>query len=114
MLVDQRVDGLDYKGNQVVDFPNELADKLVAGGAADNNKNAVQYCIDELGAKPIVHEDLAEQAAKAEVKAAKETLDRLNAQVKGETDAGRRANLQVAAKEAAEIYKAAQEKLKGE
>jgi hypothetical protein len=114
MLVDKQVEGLSYKANQVVDYPDALAKKLIDGLEADASKAGVDYCIDELGAKPIKHEDAAEELAKVELKAAKENLDRLNAQVKAETDAGRRANLQVTAKEAAELYKAAQEKLKGE
>jgi hypothetical protein len=114
MLVDKTVEGLNYKANQVVDFPDALGKKLIEGLETDASKAGVDYCIDELGAKLIKHEDAADQLLEAQLKAAKENLDRLNAQVKAETDAGRRANLQVAAKEAAEIYKAAQEKLKGE
>jgi len=76
MLVDKPVEGLNYKANQVVDFPDALAKKLMEGLEADDSKAGVSYCMDELGAKPIKHEDASEELAKAGLKAAKENLDR--------------------------------------
>jgi hypothetical protein len=91
MLVDHEVDGLKYKVNQVVSFPDGTAKVLVNGGVADASKEAVDYCKSELKAEPIVHVDAAERAAKAEVISIEAQLKALEAEYNAETDAGKRA-----------------------
>lgn len=56
MLVDQPVDGITYKANQVVDFPAGVAKGLKAQGVADDTAEAVAYCVKELGAEVVVHD----------------------------------------------------------
>ncbi len=55
ILVDQQIDGIPYRCNDVVDLPAEQAKPLIEQVAADDNKAAVAYCINELGIKPLVH-----------------------------------------------------------
>lgn len=64
ILADTVVDGVTYKPNQVVELDDKVAKSIEASGAADSNKDAVAYCINDLGAQVINH---AEAIAKAEV-----------------------------------------------
>lgn len=63
MLVDRVVDGITYLCNQVVVFPDHIKAELVANGAADAAREALEYCITELAAEVIEHvADAIEQA----------------------------------------------------
>lgn len=73
ILTDTTIDGVDYKVNQVVVLDDKQAKSLEESGALDTSAEAVEYCIDELGAKPIEHkpkkeEPAAEPAAKSKSK----------------------------------------------
>lgn len=63
------LDGITYKPNQVVDMPPAPAKALAANNQVDPHKEAVAYCVKELGAEVIVHvappssADLAERMA---------------------------------------------------
>lgn len=56
ILVDQQIDGIPYRCNDVVDLPAELAKPLLEQGAIDDNKAAVAYCLNDLGATVIAHQ----------------------------------------------------------
>ena len=51
-----RVGGVAYTPNQVVDFPAPVAKALAADGQVDVHKEAIAYCINELGAEVITHQ----------------------------------------------------------
>lgn len=70
ILVDVKLDGQSYAPNSVVDLPSAVAKSLVESGQADANKEAVAYCIKELGAEVTVHVDSAVAEAAAAAKAA--------------------------------------------
>ena len=55
VLVDQPIEGIPYRCNDVVELPAELAKPLLDQGAIDDNKAAVAYCVTELGREVIVH-----------------------------------------------------------
>jgi len=110
ILVDRTVDELRYRVNQVVDFPDAIGKQLTATGEVDDSKGGIDYCIKELGAEPIVHEEAAERAATAQFADLEAALKAANAAVKGEKDAGKRAELQKVAKAAAAALKDAKAK----
>jgi hypothetical protein len=110
ILVDRTVEGLQYKANQVVDFPESIAKQLIETGEVDDSKGAVKYCMEQLGAEPIVHEEAAERAATAQFADLETALKDANAAVKREKDAGKRAELQKVAKAAAAALKDAKAK----
>ena len=56
ILADVKVQNVDYKPNQVVDFPAALAKQLTTSGNADAAPEAVAYCTDELKAEVIAHQ----------------------------------------------------------
>jgi ABC-type nitrate/sulfonate/bicarbonate transport system substrate-binding protein len=56
ILVATHVGGVLYYPDQVVDLPAVTAKQLVAGGQVDAHKEAVAYCVNELGAEVIVHQ----------------------------------------------------------
>jgi hypothetical protein len=56
ILTDIRIDGVPYAANQVVDLPVGTAKAQESAGLVDAHKDAVAYCINELGTKPVVHE----------------------------------------------------------
>ncbi len=56
VLADLLVDGKSYAANDVVEFPAELAESRVKAGQVDDAEAAVDYCVKELGKKPITHE----------------------------------------------------------
>lgn len=60
------LDGITYHPNQVVDFPPAVAKALAADGQVDPNKNAVAYCVEQLGAEVVVHSVAPTSAAIAE------------------------------------------------
>lgn len=64
------VAGIGYKPDQVVDLPSAVAKSLAAEGQVDPHKEAVAYCIRELGAEVIVHVDPVDAEAAAAAKAA--------------------------------------------
>lgn len=64
------VAGVGYKPDQVVDLPSAVAKSLAAEGQVDPHKEAVAYCIRDLGAEVIVHADPAEVVAASATKAA--------------------------------------------
>lgn len=49
------IDGASYRPDHVVDFPAALARALAADGSVDTNKDAVAYCINDLGAAVTLH-----------------------------------------------------------
>jgi hypothetical protein len=55
ILVSFRLEGKDYKPNQLVDFPPETADALKKQGQIDTSAAAVRYCTDTLKATLITH-----------------------------------------------------------
>lgn len=55
ILADTQVQGVDYKPNQVVDLPDDIAKSLVKEGVADSNKAAIAYCTTELKAEVVTH-----------------------------------------------------------
>ena len=55
ILADVQVEGTDYKPNQVVDLPTDVAKQLAKAGQVDPNPDAVTYCIEKEGAEVIVH-----------------------------------------------------------
>jgi len=59
VLVDTYVDGVSYAPNQVVDFPAQQAQALAKSGNVDPAKDAVDYCVQELGVAVIVHQPVA-------------------------------------------------------
>ena len=67
-----------YQANQVVDLDPALAKSLAKDGQVDPSKEAVAYCINELGEKVIVHqqpESEAVIAARAQVATLQADLD---------------------------------------
>lgn len=64
-----RVDGVQYQPNQVVDLPPAVAKSFAAEGQVDPHKDAIAYCVRNLGAEVIVHADPAADAAAAVDKA---------------------------------------------
>ncbi len=63
ILSDVKVQGVDYKPNQVVDLPANIAKQLAASGSADASNEAVAYCVDELKSEVVVHQKPAEADA---------------------------------------------------
>lgn len=59
ILVAVQLDGQIYQPNQVVDLPPAVAKALRAEGNVDTSKEAIAYCLDELGATVIVHQAVA-------------------------------------------------------
>ncbi|MGL6245640.1 hypothetical protein [Pseudomonas sp.] len=49
------LDGIDYHPNQVVDFPVATAKAQEAAGTVDAHKEAVSYCVNDLGAVVVIH-----------------------------------------------------------
>lgn len=49
------LDGEKYQPNQVVDLPAAIAKSFAEQGQVDTHKDAVAYCINELGAEVVVH-----------------------------------------------------------
>lgn len=111
MLFDHEVDGLRYRCDQVVDFPNDVARELVNVGAADASKEAVAFATKESGGKVLVHETEASRAAQAAVAAALAARDAAAAALEAEKDAARRATLGEALEAAEAALAAAQSKL---
>lgn len=64
------LDGVPYQPNQVVDMPSAAAKSFQADGQVDANKDAIAYCLNELGATVIVHASPA--AAEAIIEASPE------------------------------------------
>ena len=93
MLVDHKVEGLNYKCNQVVDFPASLAAELVGGNFVDASPGAVEYGLAELGQEPLVHVSAALAAASQELAALHEVHETLQAAYQKEDDAARRAEI---------------------
>ena len=60
ILVAVQLDGQIYQPNQVVDLPPAVAKALRTEGDIDTSKEAVAYCVDELGATVIVHQAAAD------------------------------------------------------
>lgn len=72
ILSDIRLDGIDYKPNQVVEADADLIKAQVKAGTVDDSPAAVKYCVEELDAKVISHTTPASRAAV--LAAAKEAL----------------------------------------
>lgn len=56
ILTDVKIDGVSYQANQVVDLPAATAKAQQAAGAVDAHKEAVAYCVNELGAVAVIHD----------------------------------------------------------
>lgn len=56
ILVALSIGGVMFKPDQVVDLPAALAKQHAAAGEVDTHKEAVAYCINELGSEVIVYE----------------------------------------------------------
>lgn len=63
VLVDTKVQGVDYKPNQLVEFPDDVAKSLAKEGIVDTNKAAIAYCVDELKSEVVVHQKPESAAA---------------------------------------------------
>lgn len=87
VLVDFQLEGLQYKCDQVVKLPDDVAKALQANGIIDTHKDAVAYATAENEGRVLVHETEAERAAAAARVEAKVLVDDLAAKVAGETDA---------------------------
>ena len=55
ILTETRIDGATYQPNEVVEFSNKTAKSLCDAGASDMNIDAVNYCVNEMAAKVVVH-----------------------------------------------------------
>lgn len=62
VLVDTRIEGIDYKINQVVELPDDVAKAYADAGVVDPAKAAVAYAVGE-GAEVVVHAEVIEGAA---------------------------------------------------
>ena len=95
------IDGITYSPNQVVVLADDLAKQFEKEGSIDSGKAAIAYCINDLGATPIVHQDPAEQAAAAAASqqkagalaAAQAAVDAAQAAVNAESDQAKKADL---------------------
>lgn len=56
------IQGLEYRPNQVVELDELLAKQGIKDGYADGSKEALRYCLDELGVEVVVHEGAGELA----------------------------------------------------
>ncbi len=90
MLVDLEVDGVKYRPNNVVVFPDALGKHILDAGQADDSKAAVAYA-ESQGAKPITHESAAAAQARAAVEKLEAELAEARKQRKAESDAEKRA-----------------------
>ena len=82
ILADQKIDGVHYKGDQVVDLPAAIAKQLAADGQVDPHPDAVAYCVNVLGQEVIVHE----KQDSAEVARVKEDILQLEERLKTASD----------------------------
>lgn len=57
------IDGKEYAANDVVEFPPEVVEARVKSGEVDESEAAVDYCLQELGKKPIKHEPVAAEVS---------------------------------------------------
>jgi hypothetical protein len=96
ILSDLKMDGLQYRVNQVVDLPSNAAKALEKDGQVDTDKAAVAYCIEELGAVVINHETASKTQAQIDYDNAVEAAAAARAAADAETDAQKRAELQSA------------------
>lgn len=69
VLVDVRIEGIDYKPNTVIEADEALIKELVKSGHLDATPAAVKYMVEEEGAKIIAHVS-PEEAANAQKLAA--------------------------------------------
>jgi hypothetical protein len=91
LLTDWKVDALDYRCGQVVDFPSPVAKDLVNLGVADGAPAAVASALEERGGVVLVHQDEALRAAELTVTQAEAALAGALAKADAETDAALRA-----------------------
>lgn len=56
ILANTVIDGIQYLPNQVVDIPAALVKSFKQSGVVDDTREAVAYCIDELGAEVLKHD----------------------------------------------------------
>ena len=82
ILADQNIEGVPYKGDQVVDLPAAVAKQLSADGQVDPHPDAVAYCINALGQEVIAHE----KQDSAEVVRVKEDILQLEERLKTASD----------------------------
>lgn len=93
VLVDFPLEGLQYKCDQVVKLPDDVAKALQANGIIDTHKDAVAYALSENGNKVLVHETEADRAAAAARAAQQAIVDELADRIATETDAAKLADL---------------------
>jgi hypothetical protein len=113
MLVDVELDGVKYKPNHVVAFPEALGKTLIDSGQADGSRESVAYCEKELGAKLITHETAATAAARAEVDSLEAELAQLKREKRAESDAGKKAKFDARIEDVKAALAAAEAKLEG-
>lgn len=65
IIVDARIDGVPYTCNTLIEADAARIKSLVADGAADDSKAAVDYLI-ESGQQAVVHQPVAESVAAKE------------------------------------------------
>jgi hypothetical protein len=90
VLVDLMVEGLSYKTNQVVDFPEKVIRDHVQHGSVDASPEAVDYCKSELKATVLVHEARAVAEKRLELEELRKQDAELAAQFQAEKDAEKR------------------------
>lgn len=56
VLVDVKIDGIQYRANQVVDMDADLAKPLIDGNQADPTPAAIKWALGEGGAKLVKHQ----------------------------------------------------------
>lgn len=113
VLVDVELDGVKYKPNHLVSFPEALAKVLIDQGQADASKGAVAYCEGELGLKAIPHEGAAEAAVRAELDKLEGELAQLKKDKRSESDATKKAAIDKRIAEVREAIAAGEAKLEG-
>ena len=65
LLVSTSIDGVAYGCNQVVSFSADQAKALAKEGIVDTTAAAVNYCVNELGAKVVEHSVASESATES-------------------------------------------------
>lgn len=63
VLAALHLEGKAYAANDVVEFPPEVVEARVKAGEVDDREAAVDYCLKELGKKPIKHEPVAAEVS---------------------------------------------------
>jgi len=85
VLVDRKIEDVDYKANSVIESDEGLINDLVNAGFADKNKKAVDYALKENGGQVIKHMLLADrEEIQANIASLNEGLVASKEKLKGE------------------------------